>query len=203
MAWWSSAQGSIINGYGTTDVGVHLCSQTQGVRPILQPPGQVTEHLLCVHSWTLLGWAQLLTGNHPSPRLLWERYQDVVWERERWHGRNCQSKQANSSPAWIFIHHLLTQCRSSVWFTGRNAAREIYAKNIVYQKTATGLVTGMSYLISMLKRNWTNWTNLCFWTGQPKSVVSCRQRCPCITDAYRQYAEVLVLLGMLQLLFPE
>lgn len=145
----------------------------------------------------------LLTGNHPSPRLLWERYRDAVWERARWHGINCLRKRANSSPGWIFICQLSAWCHSSVWFTSGNAAGETYAKNIVYLMTATGLVTEMSDLFSMVKRNWINWTDLRFWIGKPKSVITCRQHCPYITDAYRQYAVVLVLLGTVQLLFPE
>lgn len=118
--------------------------------------------------------ATLLTGNHPSPRLLWERYWDAVWERARWHGINCPRKRANSSPGWIFICQLSTRCHSSVWFTSGNAARETYAKNIVYLMTATGLVTGMSDLFSMVKRNWITWTDLRFWIGKPKSVITCR-----------------------------
>lgn len=89
----------------------------------------------------------LPTGNHPSPRLLWERYWDAVWERARWHGINCLRKRANSSPGWIFICQLSTRCHSSVWFTSGNAARETYAKNIVYLMTATGLESiGQTYV---------------------------------------------------------
>lgn len=69
--------------------------------------------------------------------------------------------------------------------------------------TATGLVTGMSCLFSLMKRNWTNWTDWHFWMRKPKSVVSCKQHCPYITDACRQCAMVPVLLGTVQLLFPE
>lgn len=100
----------------------------------------------------------LLTGNHPLHRLLWERYQGMVWERARWHGTNCLRKRANGSPGWIFICQLLTQCHSSVWFTRENAASETYAKNIIYLMTAAGLVTGMYCLFSMVKRNWTGQT---------------------------------------------
>lgn len=77
---------------------------------------------------------------------------------------------------------------------------EMQAGDIIYPVTATGLVTAKSCLFSIMKRDWTNWTD---WMRKPVSVVSCKQHCPYITDACRECAVVPALLGSVQLSFPQ
>lgn len=114
-----------------------------------------------------------------------------VWETVRWHGINWENV-----PTGHPGRHLYT-CSQLNAIGPPHLQVEMQAGSTTCPVTATDLVTGMSSLFSIMKRNWTNWMR------KPKSVISCKEHCSYITDACRECAVVPVLLGTVQLLFPE
>lgn len=170
------------------------------VRPILQSSGRVLVQHLCAHSSALpapsRGWLQSHLKEPPSHRLLCNGTK-TVWETMRCHGINWENVPTGHPGRYLYASSQLNAISLS------HLLVEMQAGSIIYSVTATGMVTGMSSLLSITKMNWTNWTDWYFWMRKPKSVVSCKEHCSYITDARRECAVVPVLLGTVQLLLPE
>lgn len=195
MAWWSNAGGYIANGYGTTYAYIINCNTPKWSRwgPISCPQGGC-QCSTCTELSPACSQQRVapvtLTRNHSHPDCS-EKGTRTVWETVRWHGMNWENVPVDHIWADIYMPALNAIDPSHL-------SVQMQAGSIIYPVTA--LVTGMPCLFSIIKRSWTHWTD---WIRKPMSVVSCKQHRPYITDACRESAVVPVLLGSVQLLFPE